>query len=172
MPHITVCSLADLHKTVERVGASHAVTLINGQTPVAAPVHDENYLRLNFNDIATEIPGLVAPAETHIVKLLEFVTAWDRKAPMVIHCFAGISRSTASAYISTLALEPERDAFELAAELRALSPSATPNPRLIAFADAILGRNGDMIAAIEGIGRGADAFQGEPFDIILKQQIL
>ncbi len=169
MPHITVCSLADLHKTVDRVGASHAITLINGQTPVASPVDDANYLRLDFNDIATEIPGLVAPAEAHVVKLLAFVQAWDRQAPIVIHCFAGISRSTASAYITILALEPERDAFELAAELRALSPSATPNPRLIAFADALLGRNGDMIAAIEGIGRGEDAFQGEPFDIILKR---
>jgi predicted protein tyrosine phosphatase len=167
MPHITVCSLADLHKTVDRVGASHAITLINGQTPVAPPVYDDNYLRLDFNDIAVETQGLVAPAKEHVIKLLEFVKGWDRQAPMVIHCFAGISRSTASAYIATLALEPERDAFELAAELRALSPSATPNPRLIAFADALLGRNGDMIAAIEGIGRGADAYQGEPFTIAL-----
>ena len=102
MPHITVCSLADLHKTVVRVGASHAVTLINGQTPVAAPVLDENYLRLDLNDIATEIPGLVAPAESHVVRLLAFVKAWDQKAPIVIHCFAGISRSTASAYIAVL----------------------------------------------------------------------
>jgi predicted protein tyrosine phosphatase len=169
MPHITVCSLADLYKTIERIGASHAVTLINGQTPVEPPVDDTNYLRLDMNDIATEIPGLVAPAEAQVVKLLEFVRAWDRQAPLVIHCFAGISRSTASAYITTLALEPERDAFELAAELRALSPSATPNPRLIAFADKLLGRNGEMIAAIEGIGRGADAFQGEPFDIVLRR---
>jgi predicted protein tyrosine phosphatase len=169
MPHITVCSLADLYKTVERVGASHAITLINGQTQVEPPVDDPNYLRLSFNDIAEEIPGLVAPAKADVMKLLEFVQTWDRRAPIVIHCFAGISRSTASAYITTMALEPERDAFELAAELRALSPSATPNPRLIAFADALLGRNGDMIAAIEGIGRGADAFQGEPFDIVLKR---
>jgi predicted protein tyrosine phosphatase len=169
MPYITVCSLADLHKTVDRVGASHAVTLINAQTPVAPPVEDAAYLRLDFNDIATEIPGLVAPAETHVVRLLEFVQDWDRKAPMVIHCFAGISRSTASAYIATLALEPDRDAFDLAAELRALSPSATPNPRLIAFADRLLGRNGDMISAIAGIGRGQDAFQGEPFNIVLKR---
>ena len=169
MPHITVCSLADLYKTVERIGASHAITLINGQTPVEPPVDEAYYLRLDMNDIATEIPGLVAPAEAQVVRLLEFVRTWDKKAPIVIHCFAGISRSTASAYITTLALEPERDAFELAAELRALSPSATPNPRLIAFADRLLGRNGDMIAAIEGIGRGADAFQGEPFDIVLKR---
>jgi predicted protein tyrosine phosphatase len=169
MPHITVCSLADLYKTVERVGASHAITLINGQTPVQPPVEDANYLRLDLNDIAEEIPGLVAPAEAHVMQLLEFVKAWDRQAPIVIHCFAGISRSTASAYITTLALEPERDAFELAAELRALSPSATPNPRLIAFADKLLGRSGDMVAAIEGIGRGADAFQGEPFSILLKR---
>ncbi len=47
--------------------------------------------------------------------------------------------------------------------MRFLSPSATPNPRLIEVADAILGRQGRMIAAIRAIGRGADAFEGAPF---------
>jgi predicted protein tyrosine phosphatase len=165
LPHITVCSLADLHETVAREGASHAVTLINAVTEVLPPVADENYLRLDFNDIAEEIPGLVAPGEHHVRRLIEFVQAWDRSAPIVIHCFAGISRSTASAYIATLALDPSRDPYELAAELRHKSPSATPNPRLIAFADTILGHDGAMIEAIKGIGRGADTFQGEPFSL-------
>jgi predicted protein tyrosine phosphatase len=165
MPHITVCSLADLHATVEREGASHAVTLINASTEVMPPVDDRNYLRLDFNDIAEEIPGLVAPAEIHVRKLIDFAHGWDRTAPLVIHCFAGISRSTASAYIATLALDPLRDPFELATELRRKSPTATPNPRLIGFADAILGHNGALIEAIASIGRGADAYQGEPFSL-------
>ncbi|RUW95051.1 protein tyrosine phosphatase, partial [Mesorhizobium sp. M8A.F.Ca.ET.023.01.1.1] len=69
----------------------------------------------------------------------------------------------ASAYIITAALAPTRNELELAQTLRALSPSATPNPRLIAVADTLLERNGRMIEAIESIGRGADAFEGTPF---------
>jgi predicted protein tyrosine phosphatase len=56
-----------------------------------------------------------------------------------------------------------RDEEELAQALRWLSPSATPNPRLIGVADNILGRDGRMVAAIKAIGRGADAFEGTPF---------
>ena len=63
------------------------------------------------------------------------------------------------------ALAPKRDEAELAQTLRALSPSATPNPRLIAVADALLERNGRMIEAIQSIGRGADAFEGTPFEL-------
>jgi predicted protein tyrosine phosphatase len=80
-----------------------------------------------------------------------------------VHCWAGISRSTAGAYIAVCALRPERDEGEIAERLRALSPSATPNARLVALADEILGRGGRMSAAIERIGRGADAFEGKPF---------
>jgi predicted protein tyrosine phosphatase len=86
-----------------------------------------------------------------------------RARPLVIHCHAGISRPTASAYIIAAALAPKRDEIELAKTLRALSPSATPNPRLIAVADTLLDRNGRMIEAIQTIGRGADAFEGVPF---------
>ncbi|TIO01331.1 MAG: protein tyrosine phosphatase, partial [Mesorhizobium sp.] len=86
----------------------------------------------------------------------------------VVHCYAGISRSTASAYIIAAALAPKRDEAELAKTLRFLSPSATPNPRLIAVADMLLGREGRMIAAVEAIGRGADAFEGIPFELSIR----
>jgi predicted protein tyrosine phosphatase len=169
MSAIIVCSLADLHKVSAREDPAALVTLINAHTPVERPVNveAERHLTLNFNDIPTEMPGLTAPGIEHLDRFLEFVAAWDKSAPLLIHCFAGISRSTAGAYIAMLSLEPHRDEFELAAELRAASPSATPNPRLIALADNKLNRGGRMVAAIEGIGRGADAFQGDPFRLPL-----
>ncbi len=66
-----------------------------------------------------------------------------------------------------LRLAPERDEAEIAAALRAASPSATPNPRLVAIADGLLGRSGRMVAAIAAIGRGAEAFEGVPFTLAL-----
>ena len=60
-------------------------------------------------------------------------------------------------------LSDTADEAELAARLRKASPSATPNARLVAIADAMLGRDGRMREAIAGIGRGADAFEGTPF---------
>ena len=82
---------------------------------------------------------------------------------MLIHCWAGISRSTAAAYTALCMLRPDSDEEALARELRAASPSATPNRLIVSLADDILGRDGRMVKAIAGIGRGADAFEGTPF---------
>ncbi len=162
---IHVCSLAKLEDTVARSGAQRVLSLLAAGTEVRRPasISRENHLHLVMHDIAAAQDGMTMPGEEHVRNLLGFASKWDRAKPMVVHCYAGISRSTASAYIIAAALAPKRDEAELAQTLRKLSPSATPNPRLIAVADALLGRDGRMISAIEAIGRGADAFEGTPF---------
>ncbi len=94
------------------------------------------------------------PGEQHVADLLDFVRGWDRQAPLVVHCYMGISRSTASAFASVCALNPQRDEASIAQALRRASPTATPNIRIVSLADRLLGRDGRMIAAIETIGRG------------------
>lgn len=162
---IFVCPLSKVAETVARAGADRLVSLLTAGTELERPamIAPENHLLLAMNDIAEAQAGMTLPGEAHVRRLLDFANEWDRAQPLVIHCYAGISRSTASAYIVASALAPQRDEVELAKELRWLSPSATPNPRLIAVADAMLGRDGRMISAIEAIGRGADAFEGTPF---------
>lgn len=166
---IHVCPLSKLDETVSRVGAERLVSLLTAGTLMTRPasITAVNHLFLEMNDIAEAQSGMTLPGEIHVRNLLDFAHGWDRASPLVVHCYAGISRSTAAAYIITAALRPERDEKELAATLRWLSPSATPNPRLIAVADALLGRQGRMIEAIKGIGRGADAFEGTPFELPL-----
>jgi len=116
-----------------------------------------------MNDIAEPREGLVAPSPAHVAEIIEFGLKWDRKTPMVVHCYAGISRSTAAAYVIAAALQPDKDEQDLADELRRLSPSATPNPLIVSHADLLLGRQGRMIEAIRRIGRGADAVEGKLF---------
>lgn len=166
---IYVCPLSQVGVVAERVGARRMVTLLNAGTPVERPVSiaEHDHLYIAVNDIAEAQDGLTLPGAAHVRTLLDFARGWDRSAPLLIHCFAGVSRSTASAYIVAAALTPERDETELAQTLRRLSPSATPNPRLIAVADVILGRQGRMVEAIRGIGRGADCFEGNPFGLDL-----
>ena len=107
-----------------------------------------------MNDICEPQPGLVLPCETHVADLVRFAREWDRQAPLLIHCWAGISRSTAAAFISLCALNPDGSELELARALRRASPTAYPNRLLVALADEVLSRNGRMIAAVEDIGRG------------------
>ncbi|MER9688861.1 tyrosine phosphatase family protein [Mesorhizobium sp. M0139] len=162
---IHICSLAKLEETVAKSGAERVLSLLAAGTEVTRPasIARENHLHLVMHDIAVAQDGMTMPGEGHVRNLLDFARKWDRAKPMVVHCYAGISRSTASAYIIAAALAPKRDEVELAQTLRKLSPSATPNPRLIVVADALLSRQGRMIEAIEAIGRGADAFEGTPF---------
>jgi predicted protein tyrosine phosphatase len=165
MPHIIVTSLARLPDTARLHNPRDMITLINSGTPVTRPdcIEPERHLFLGFNDIVEAQPGMTPPGEDHVIQLVSFARNWDRAAPLLIHCFAGISRSTAAAYIAAIAIEPDQQEEALARELRMRAPSATPNSRLIAIADDILGRNGRMVAAIGAIGRGEDAFEGTPF---------
>jgi predicted protein tyrosine phosphatase len=166
---IHVCSLTRLHSTVAATGGGRIVSLLSHGTEVERPasVADADHLLLSMHDIVDEQPDMVPPGRAHVESLLDFARGWDRSRPLVVHCFAGISRSTAAAYIVAAALAPGRDEAELAQALRRASPSATPNARLIAIADDLLGREGRMISAIAAIGRGVDAFEGIPFALDL-----
>lgn len=164
---IFVTPLSRLEETVDRSGARRLVTLISGSVVVQRPsvIAEDAHLTLRVNDIVEPADGLVVPAREHVADLLAFAQSWDRTAPLVIHCYAGISRSTAAAYVVAAALAPHEDEGRIAERLRAASPTATPNARLVALADTLLERQGRMIAAIERIGRGEEAFEGMPFSL-------
>ena len=167
---IHVCSLVRLHETVADTGARHVVSLIGDEGHVVRPhsVAPENHLRLRLHDISAPLDGYIMPGEEHVADLIRFVRGWDRRAPLVVHCYMGISRSTASAYASVCALNPQRDEASIAQALRRASPTATPNIRIVSLADKLLGRDGRMVAAIETIGRGCLAEEAAPFRLDLE----
>ena len=171
MPRLHVCSLARLHETASSTGASHLVTLLSpGGVSVVRPssIDPDRHLAIGVSDIAEPLHGHTHASADHIDRLLAFARAWDRRAPLLIHCYAGVSRSTAAAFVAVCALAPDRDEREVAGALRRASPTATPNTRLVALADEALGRSGRMVAAIEAIGRGAECFEGAPFALSLR----
>ena len=159
MSGIVVCPLASIAELSARHGATHLVSLMAEKHDFHRPglISAERHLVLRMNDIAFAGTGdLVAPAEEHVARLIDFARQWDRASPMVIHCWMGVSRSPAAAVIASLAVDPDEDDVELAARLRQVAPHVTPNSRLIEFGDWLLGRNGRLIAAIKRIGRGAE----------------
>lgn len=165
MPRIHVCSLTKIEETVRETSARSMVTLINPLYPVERPegIEAARHLHISVSEIVDHLDGHVAPDVAHVQDLLRFARAWDRAHPLLIHCYAGVSRSTAAAYVAACALRPDYCEYETAQKLRALSPTATPNARIVAIADNLLGRGGRMVAAIGDIGRGADCFEGVPF---------
>jgi predicted protein tyrosine phosphatase len=167
MKMIWVCPLSKVEATVTSTQADRLVSLLAPGTVMVRPsvIAEHNHLWLSLHDIAEPQQDMTLPGEAHMRTLIDFARSWDRARPLVINCYAGISRSTASAYIIAAALQPSRDEHELAQTLRRVSPTATPNIRLISLADAMLGRGGRMVEAVQSIGRGAEAFEGVPFEL-------
>jgi predicted protein tyrosine phosphatase len=146
----------------ERHWQAGGADLLLLRSPDAAPfpaTGEGRRLELRFNDIAEPRAGLVAPNAAILAHILAFGGA---SHTLAIHCYAGVSRSTAAAYALACQHAGPGAEARLAEDLRRLSPAATPNPLMVALADEALGRGGRMIAAIAAIGRGAEAFEG-PF---------
>jgi predicted protein tyrosine phosphatase len=166
---IHVCSLAALPDTVEATGASHILTVMANVDQVQRPksVLPANHLKVQMDDITEHINGFVAPSDSHIERVLNFVRGWDRGAPLVVHCYAGISRSTASAFAAVCMLNPHRDEISIARQIRAASPFASPNRLIVSLADKALGREGRMLRALDEMGPGCMVVEGQPFRIDL-----
>ena len=166
---IHVCSLAALPDTVKATGASHVLTVMANVDQVQRPesVLPANHLKVQMDDITEAIDGFVAPSDQHIEKVLNFVRGWDRNAPLVVHCYAGISRSTASAFAAVCMLNPHSDEISIARQIRAASPIASPNRLIVGLADKALGREGRMLLALDEMGPGSMMVEGRPFRLDL-----
>jgi predicted protein tyrosine phosphatase len=168
MTSILISPFSALEDTVRRHRPSHLVTLMVEpfvETPKA--VHPERHLRLEIHDIVEPAEGSVAPASTHIEDMLAFAKDWDRTAPILVHCWAGISRSTAAAYILLCDLHGPGHEDRIAQALRLHAPHAQPNPLMIRHADQLLSRQGRMIAAVNAMGVPRPSWQGEVVELPL-----
>src|SRR5690349_6798024 len=154
MPRLLVAPLSSLADAITAHKPSHLVSLLSPEHMIETPVGfpQASHLKLGVNDIVDPAAGTAPPAREHIDSLLAFARTWDAKQPLLIHCWAGISRSMASAFtILCDRLGPGRE-IEIAGAMRRRAPHAQPNRLLISHADAALGRGGAMIAAVQGMG--------------------
>lgn len=166
MPSIIVSPLKTIGEMAARHQATEMISLIAEKQDFHRPgiVQASRHLKLAMNDISfAGKDGLVAPQESHVEEIIAFARAWDQSAPLLVHCWMGVSRSPAAALIAALAVSPDLDDLALARSLRQASPQATPNTRLVEIGDAALSRNGRLVAAVREIGRGADYIGDAPF---------
>ncbi|MDP7742446.1 MAG: protein tyrosine phosphatase [Lentisphaeria bacterium] len=136
--------------------------------PEPGPAYVGRHLRLAFHDIDMARDGLIEPSAGHIDDLLTFLADWERTSGILVHCHAGISRSSAAAYIAACLHNSSTDERQIALALRRVSPVARPNQTLIRLADDALGRSGRMNAAIADTAHGLpeiDVDENEPFEL-------
>jgi predicted protein tyrosine phosphatase len=162
---LIVCGLADVEPLIAARRPSHLITLLDPATMIETPagVAPERHLKLGVNDIVEPMEQMVVPDETVVGRILAFGKTWDGADPMLIHCWAGISRSTATAFILACERSPEVPERAIALALRQAAPHASPNRRIVALADDLMGRGGRMTQAVEAMG-DYDYAAACPFD--------
>ncbi|MEI9993716.1 MAG: protein-tyrosine phosphatase family protein [Rhizomicrobium sp.] len=163
MSRILVTPLSAVPDTIRLHRPSHLVTLLSPdhmiETPAGFP--RERHLRIGMNDIIDVSAGDTPPDRRHVESLLDFVRAWSAEDPILIHCWAGISRSMAAAYIVLCDRLGRGSELYAARAIRARAPHAYPNALLVRHADDLLGRQGRMVEAIKDIGAGKMVAEGE-----------
>ena len=162
---IYVSPLSGVVDAIRTVGPSHLVSLLDPESMIDTPDGIERicHLRLGINDIAEPRDELIVPGEAHVSQLISFIRNWDQQRPMLVHCWAGISRSTAAAYIALCTLNEDYPEDDLALLLRKQGAHAQPNRLMVRLADDALGRKGRMRAAIEALAPPRQTWEGELF---------
>ncbi|MEL6374211.1 MAG: tyrosine protein phosphatase [Pseudomonadota bacterium] len=147
---LVVCNLDAVPTEIEAYRPSHMISCINAAMMPATPpsIAPEHHLKLAFNDIVVPAPGLVDPKLEHVQAIVAFAQAWDARAPLLIHCWAGLSRSAAAALIVLAARHRDASTVQIVATFRAATDAAKPNARMVAYADTLFTRQPSLQSAL------------------------
>jgi len=164
---IAIAPLRRLDEAIAATGARQVVSVMNAHLMPPTPfgIRSESHLQLAVSDGRIGHGSSEDSLRRAISSLLEFAISWDQESPLVVHCFSGLNRSTAAAYIILAALNPGVPEALIAYRLRATSDTAAPHLAMVGSADKLLSRNGNLTSAIEMIGPGLPAAEGVPFSL-------
>ncbi|MBD0273069.1 MAG: protein-tyrosine-phosphatase, partial [Acetobacteraceae bacterium] len=157
---ISVCGIEELVGHCE-TGVSHVLSILDPDWPVPeafGAFGEHAKLELRFHDAVEEgAESIRPPREEDVSALLAFGRDLTAEPPpeahLLVHCHAGVSRSTASMALVLAQGLPGADAERVFAEVLRIRPQAWPNLRIVEMGDALLGRGGALVAAAGGVYR-------------------
>lgn len=154
---LTICGIPELAEH-GAAGVTHVLSILDPDIPdppAFAAFLPHRRLALRFHDVIETVPNCLAPQRADVERLLAFGHELTDRAGshLLIHCHAGVSRSTASAALILAQAHPERPAREALEAVAQIRPRAWPNLRILEFGDELLGRNGEIVAAAAAIYR-------------------
>lgn len=152
---LTVCGIEELNGFCE-AGVTHVLSILDPGHPEPAAFGaygEHERLELRFHDIIDPYLGQTLPQRADVERILAFgrdlLAEPAGVGHLLVHCHAGISRSTAALTMMLAQARPDRPAAEVVAAVVGIRRKAWPNLRMIEFADELLGRNGDLVAAVQ-----------------------
>lgn len=146
------------------------ISILDPETPFPelGAAYADRHLRLSFHDVHEAAPGLAAVMDEHVTQLLSFLDDWGDGESILIHCHAGIGRSTATGFVARCYRNPAASELAIARDLRRVAPLSRPNEAVVKIADRLMRRDGRMLHAIRETGRGlawVDVNEGVPFEL-------
>jgi predicted protein tyrosine phosphatase len=150
---LTVCGLDELDVHAAR-GVTHVLSILDPDWPEPAVflAFDPHFrATFRFHDSIEAAPGVVLPKRADVEAILAFGRDAGDVSHLLIHCHAGISRSTAAMLMIWAQAHPGESEDAAVDRLLAIRPQAWPNSRMIAFGDELLGRDGRLTAAVSRI---------------------
>jgi predicted protein tyrosine phosphatase len=166
MSYLIVSPYSAIQDVVRRRRPSHLLSLMDLLVETPRQIRADRHLQINVHDISEPMEGAIAPDPVHIREMLTFAEGWDRSAPFLVHCWAGISRSTAAAFILLNQIHGAGREYDIAETLRFYAPHAQPNRLMIRHADKLMNREGRMIGAVDEMGE-ASGLEGEIVELPL-----
>lgn len=155
MPRLLVAPLSSLDDALDNHRPSHLVTLLSPQHMIPTPAGFDPacHLKLAIDDVGDPAAADHPPGREHVDHLIGFARGWDARAPLLIHCWAGVSRSMASAFAILCDRIGLGHEIEIALAMRRRAPHASPNRLLVRHADEALERGGRMVTALTVMGQ-------------------
>ena len=152
---LTICGLSELGDHGQRA-VTHVLSILDPEVPDPADfdAYDSHHrMTLRFHDAIEPDGAVQLPTPEHVDAILAFGQALHEPAPrddlhLLVHCHMGISRSTAAMAMLLAQADPHEDEDAILGRILATREKAWPNSRMIGFADARLGRNGRLTAAV------------------------
>ena len=152
-PAFAICGLDELVGH-QGLGVTHILSILDPEwpDPEAFQAYDPHFrATLRFHDAIEPDRDVLLPQKADVEAILTFGRDAAEAGGLLIHCHAGISRSTAATLMILAQAHPHEGEDELAERLLQTRPQAWPNSRMITFADELLDRNGRLMTAIAGI---------------------
>lgn len=145
---IQICSLLEAYTTISKGKTS--CNIVSIRSPEESEEIEqlfnqfkENYnsvFKLLFNDITEPFPGYIMPKEQDIKAVIDWSMDKDN---LLVHCSAGISRSSAIAYLIECTRNPPEEALKI------LNPSIHfPNMLIVEMGAKIMG-NPDILKELQ-----------------------
>jgi predicted protein tyrosine phosphatase len=164
-----ICRACDLASLAAKLRPQHILSIAEPgyRNPTPVGIDSDRHHHLHFDDIVEAMPGYLAPSEQHVARIIDLAAKLTETDRILVHCQAGISRSSAAALIILATRNPGQEP-DVTRRLREKGPWFVPNRLMVDIADRLIGRGPVLGAALASMGPPTMILNSRPVQLPLR----